>query len=201
MRRRAARGPGHWQALGGSLELGPCPAMPCEPRTPRAGKPETSPGKVCVGSERPRTRACGGWACGPRAEASCPWAPGGAQAGDGGSGPAVRLTGGWHTGGQRGGRLRNMRRRPPRAPPRPAACLSPGQAEPTRGPHPAQDRACAPRGRPLPGPPTPSAGSSAATGHPGPHDSFRFFPVWESASLCPGGPGEECGKDSLGRVQ
>lgn len=121
MRRQAARGPGHCQALGGSLELGPCPVMPCEPRTPRAGKPENSPGKVYVRSERPRTRACGGWVCGPRAEASC---------------PAVGLTGGWHAGGQRGGRLRNMRRRPPRAPPRPAACLSPGQAEPTGGPTP-----------------------------------------------------------------
>lgn len=125
--------------------------MPCEPRTPRAGKPETSPGKVCVRSERPRTRARGGWACGPRAEASCPWAPGGARAGDGGGGPAVGLTGGWHASGQRGGRLRNMRRRPPRAPP-PAACLSTGQAKPTRGPHPAQDGACTPRGRPLPPP-------------------------------------------------
>lgn len=70
-------------------------------------------------------------------------------------------TGGWHIGGQGGGRLReHERRRPPRSPPRPAACLSPGQAEPTRaaGPTPtpalpAQQRgACIPRGHPLPGP-------------------------------------------------
>lgn len=69
-------------------------------------------------------------------------------------------TGGWHIGGQGGGRLReHERRRPPRSPPRPAACLSPGQAEPTRaaGPPPpalpAQQRgACIPRGHPLPGP-------------------------------------------------
>lgn len=45
-------------------------------------------------------------------------------------------------------------------------------------------------------PPALSAGSSAATSHPGPRDSFRSLPIWESASLCPGGPGEQCGKDS-----
>lgn len=95
--------------LGDSWELGPCPVTPCEPRTLRARKPETSPGKVCVWSERPRTGACRGWACGPRAEASCPWAPRGTRPGDGGGGPAVRLTGGWHASGQRGGRLQNMR--------------------------------------------------------------------------------------------
>ena len=89
-------------------------------------------------------------------------------------------TGGWHIGGQRGGRLReHERRRPPRSPPRPAACLSPGQAEPTRaaGPPPALPAQQTPPPGPL------LAGSSAASGYPGPRSSFHSLPDSASSEL------------------